>query len=438
MATVSSIASLGRPGRIPVGGTALLSWVERRIGLTPNGLVVAACAVFGWLLGRFIASRALSLLVYGVVIVLAAAYALGRRRLSVTAARSQLPTRVREGQSVNVELSLKASRGVNTILLEERLVGELGQNVLVPVPHLPAGQEVSHSYTFVPRRRGVYPVGPLTATWSDPFGLTRHRMVLSKPERIIVHPATELVHDRVISREWEDPPIRPPISRRWPTGFEFYGLRDYVSGDDPRRIVWRATAKSLDSVTGDGRYLIREAEQGITDQVIIILDTSRDRHSPGDPSESFETAVRAAASLGVRHLRDGFSVTIEANSAQLAGGLRGRRSEIPLLDQMAMINLESAPAARPIERLLTSGQRNSHHVLITPYLSRSTAGRLRLLLDRGMSVLIALITFEDSDPLSAHRAGGLGCNVVELRANASMERVFQQVTFLRAAAGGHR
>ena len=60
-------------------------------------------------------------------------------------------------------------------------------------------------------------------------------------------------------------------------------MRDYVPGDDPRRIVWRATARTLDPVSGTGRYLVRESEQGITDRVLLLIDTDRAQHSPGRP-----------------------------------------------------------------------------------------------------------------------------------------------------------
>lgn len=420
-----------RPSRAATSGSELLEFIERRIGLTASGLVVVGCAVLGYIVGRFVVSRALLLLVYGVVVVVAAAYALGRRRLAVQARRSDLPSRVREGQLVEVNLALEAQRGVSTIILQEELAEQLGTTVRVPVPNLPAGQEITHHYTFLPKLRGIYSVGPLTAVWSDPFGLTRHRTVLSEPTRLVVHPRVEQVHDRVLSREWEDPPIRPPVPRPWPTGFEFYGMRDYAIGDDPRRIMWRATAKTLDIETGEGRYLVRESEQGITDRVTIILDTDREQHSDGEPSETFETAVRAAASLGVHHLRDGFSVTLEINSGKAAAGLRGRRAEIPLLDKLAELTLEEVTCSQPMDRLLTTTQRTTHHILITPYLSQKTAARLRLMLERGTSMLLVMVLWEGIDPLALHRAGSLGCNVVEIRAGVPMDRAFLRVTGMR-------
>ena len=406
--------------------SAVLAWIERRVGLRASGVAVLAAAVGGFVLGRATQSRAVFMFVYGTVLVLGAAWLLGRKRMAIDSVRSEIPTRIREGQSVDVELSLTAKRRLSTVILEESLPPELGQTVRVPVASLPAGQEMQHSYTFGARRRGVYEVGPLSVEWSDPFGFSRRSAVLAEPTRVIVHPSTEIVSDRITSREWEDPPIRPPFSKPWPVGFEFYGMRDYVSGDDPRRIVWRKTAQTLDE-NGGGRYLVRESEQGITDRVNIYLDTSLDDHSPGDPSETFELAVRAAASVGARHLKDGFSLSLHANGSTLARGLRSGLDRITYLDALAAVQRERVPFRQSLDRLVVDPHRNAHNVLVTPYLSQEAASRLRLVTSRGTSVLVVLVMWEDSDPVTLHRAAGVGASVVEVRGGVALDRVFAKV-----------
>ena len=401
-------------------GAGLLVVAERRLGLTPAGVAVLALVGPGLVLGQQLGSRALVLLVYGALAVVALSRLLARRRLSVQAIRSSLPTRVREGSTVEVELTLTARRRLATVVLEEVLPEPFGRCVRVPVPLLPAGQAIVHGYRFTARRRGVYRVGPLVAEWSDPFGLTRKRLELTAAETVIVHPDIERVTDRVTSREWEDPPVRPPQSRPWPSGFEFYGLRDYVTGDDPRRINWLATARTGD----DGKYLVRESEQGITDRVRLVLDTDIARHSAPahhrDPSETFEQAVRAAASLGLKHLADGFGVSLEAGSGPLAKNLRGTRSRIPLLDRLAEVQLERAPLSAALDRLFSDPQRSTHNVVITPHVDAETARRISLLRARGSSVVLWLVLSEDTDPASIHRAAGLGVPVVELRPGVSL------------------
>jgi len=413
--------------QVRLRSSGLLGAVERRTQVTPAGVVLALLVLPGFALGRALGSPSVFLLGYGALAVLGLSRLLARRRLSVEALRSTLPTRIRVDQRVEVQLSLRTERRLATVVLEEELPAAFGTSVRLPVALLQVGDNLEHGYRFTARRRGVFQVGPLVAEWSDPFGLTRKRVQIAPAETVIVHPDTESVQDRITSREWEDPPIRPPQSKPWPSGFEFYGMRDYVNGDDPRRIIWTASAKTED------RYLVRESEQGITDRVTLLLDTDREHHSPGDPSETFERAVRAVASLGVRHLTDGFSVTLQANDGRLAKSLRGPRARIPLLDALAEVQTTAVPLSQSLDRLFLDRQRNTHNVLVTPYLDGDAARRIRILLERGTSVLLVLLLWEDTDSAMIHRAGGLGCNVVELRPGVSFER-----TFARMVGAGRR
>jgi uncharacterized protein (DUF58 family) len=404
-------------GRRESSAHTSLQRVEEKLGLSSSGLAVAGFAVLGWIVARALGGRALFLLVYVSVLLLGVAWWMARRRRPVSAARSQLPVRVREGQTVIAELTLRSRRRLTSFIVEERLDEALGTPVRVAVGTLSPGRDLHHEYSIRPRRRGVYNIGPLEAEWTDPFGLARSRQPLLERTEIIVHPSTEVILDSPTARKWEDPPVRPPVSRAWPAGFEFYGMRDYVVGDDLRRVVWRASART-------GRLLVRESEQGITDRVVVLLDTDRAAHRPGDVSDTFEVAVRCAASLGVHHLQDGMSVGLEANARRLAVDLRGPRARIPMLDELARVQRDAAPLRDAVDRVLRVRAGVGHYLVITPRLDASTAARLRLLVEKGSSVLVAAVVWEESDPLTVRRAVEVGAQVVEVRPGAVLGTVF--------------
>jgi uncharacterized protein (DUF58 family) len=403
-----------------------LARVEERLGLSASGLAVAGFAALGWIVARALGGRALFLLVYAALLLLAAAWWIARRRRPVSAERSQLPVRVREGQTVLAEITLRARRRLTSFIVEERLDGALGAPVRIAVGTLAPDRDVHHQYSIRPRRRGVYHVGPLEAEWTDPFGLARGRQPLLERTEIIVHPSIEVAIDRPTARKWEDPPVRPPVSRAWPAGFDFYGMRDYVAGDDLRRVVWRASART-------GRLLVREFEQGITDRIVVMLDTDASWHRPGEVSDTFEAAVRCAASLAVRHLQDGFSVGLEANGRRLAVDLRGPRARIPLLDELARVQREATPLRQAMDRMLRVRAGVAHHIVITPHLDADTAARLRLLVEKGGSVLVAAVVWEESDTLTVRRAVEMGAQVVEVRPGAALATVLA-----RAVGAGAR
>jgi uncharacterized protein (DUF58 family) len=201
-------------------------------------------------------------------------------------------------------------------------------------------------------------------------------------------------------------------------------MRDYQPGDDPRRIVWRAAARTWDPDRNAGTLLVRESEQGITDRVTLLLDNDAARHDSEDPSPSFETAVSAAASVAVQHLRDGFAVTIEANDERLVDAARGMTVEIALLDVLARVERRRAPLADAVERLLVEGGRPRHIVLITPHVDERAAARLRLFFDYGASLIVCALVGEDRNPPWLHRVATLGGQVAELQSGAPLATAF--------------
>lgn len=404
-------------GAVEWSVSALLADMERRLGLTVTGLALLAVAVIGWFIAHGLGGRTLYLLAYATVAMIGVGLYLARRRRPVTAARSELNRRARVGQTLPVELVLSATGKVTSFRIEEQLPETLGRSVVVPVSSIRPGSDLTHRYTIRPALRGIFTVGPLTAEFTDPMGLAKRRQELVGTTEIIVHPNVEEVLDRPLTRAFEDPPMRPPRSRPWPEGFEFYGMRDYVPGDDLRRVVWRAFGRTE-------RLLVREFEQGISDRIAIVLDTDESWHSPGYPSDTFETAVRIAASVGVRHIRDGMTVRLETNYDPL-GRFRGPRARLPFLDELARARTGREPLAEAMARLARSGRRDDHVVLVTSHFDAQSAASANLLVNDGASITVCAIVWEESDPVTLRRAHEIGAQVVQLRPGASLRGAFR-------------
>ena len=195
-------------------------------------------------------------------------------------------------------------------------------------------------------------------------------------------------------------------------------MRDYVPGDDLRRVVWAAVAKT-------GRMLVRESEQGITDRVSIAARHVRRGPQPGRPE---------------RHVRDGRARRRVDRDTPHQGRLLGHRSppatdawrpacagrapRIALLDDLARVNASNADLSGAGQVLLADARRGSHIVVITPHLDKDVTNRLRLVLERGSSVVVVKIVWDESDPQSLARAASLGCQVVQVPLNASIEAAF--------------
>lgn len=391
-----------------LGQRVRLGW--RRLGLTRAGSAGLAASILVWIAARVVAGQAMYLVAYGLFAGVLGSLALAPRRLKLDAERTGLFPRAQAGQQLDVTISLTAVRRVSTIVIEEQIPATLGASVRVPVARLGKGQSLQRSYTLVPPRRGVYQVGPLVAVASDPLGLAQREIRLAEPFELLVHPSIEPMEDRPLSRQFEDPPMRPPVSRPWPSGLEFFGLRDYVPGDDLRRINWRASARA-------NNLMVREAEQGITDKIVLVLDTDRRGHSRDGEgvSESFEAGVRAAASLGIFHLRTGFEVQLLSNAGALERPLRGLSSQLALLDAFARVSLGRAPLLDVLSNLAANPPRDAHTVIVTPRLGPEDAARLRMVARGGASVLLVALLWDEHSAGLLALATELGCKVSAIR-----------------------
>jgi uncharacterized protein (DUF58 family) len=400
-------------------GARLRRAITKISGLTNSGQIMVVVAVVFWGLGRYAGGRPLYMLAYGVVVVVVASKFLTRRVPPVVGVRGDTNPRVREGTVVDLAVTMTSERRVANLVLEERLPLEFGQVATIAVASVSPEQPVEHTYAVNAWRRGVYELGPLTVRWGDPFGLTTREATLAESFELVVHPTVEPVTDRPLTRMWEDPPFRPPVSKPWPSGMELYGMRAYEPGDDVRRVVWRAFLRT-------GQLLVQEAEQGISDKVILLLDADRKMHSKGLLSESFEAGVRTIASLAVHHLGEGYEVTVEGNDAKIVGPVRTGPNKIRLLDELARLDLGDAPLSAGMARLASLAQRDTHLVIVTPYLDRESAARLELLTNRGVQVVVVALVWDEDHTENLSRATSLGAQVVEIRPNTPLAVAFRR------------
>ena len=106
------------------------------------------------------------------------------------------------------------------------------------------GRQKSAGYRVPTERRGVLTIGPLVALRSDLLGLARSVDVVAGVDEILVAPrAFELpmpeLGDGILGRHLLVQSVRLGPG-------EFHSLREYVPGDEPRTIHWRASARSDD------------------------------------------------------------------------------------------------------------------------------------------------------------------------------------------------
>jgi uncharacterized protein (DUF58 family) len=214
------------------------------------------------------------------------------RRPRVEANRVVVPERVRVGRPARSNLTI-----INTG--RRRTSGGLaleqfgGTQLPIELPSLEPNESATISTELPTDSRGVFRVGPLDVTRADPFGLVRSGEPDEGITRLWVHP---LVHQLEpfpsgIARDLEGPDSGEALEG----GVTFHTLRDYVRGDDLRQIHWRSSARA-------NKLMVRHNVDTHQPRSLVILDTRASSYT----AESFEDAIRAAASIVMASMTRGF------------------------------------------------------------------------------------------------------------------------------------
>lgn len=163
---------------------------------------------------------------------------------------------------------------------------------------LPGGGAMDLNYIFQ-ATRGLYTWTTIHASASDPFGLFEVKQEVPAFGETLVRPAP--IRLRHISLEPRFTLHAPgPLSARLAgSGTDFFGIREYRSGDSLRRVNWRLAARH------PGARFTNEFEREEIADFGLILDARKLTNTETMEAALFESSVRATASLAEIFLKEG-------------------------------------------------------------------------------------------------------------------------------------
>lgn len=270
-------------------------------------------AALGAGFGAVVAGRVFGLLelyVIGTALVVALALAMltVRRPLPrLQVQRALRPALVAVGEPARVDLVVtnRAALPSPRLKLWEP-VGDKGGAPMQLAP-LASGHSCSAAYRVPTGRRGVLQTGPLRAERTDPLGLaTRGGWMAGADEVLVVPERVPLAFPHVDSPGRLGQYLRMKAFAQ--NSSEFHSHREYVPGDDLRRISWKASARV-------GDLIVRETAQEGLRHCTVVLDTLAN----GYVDDSFERAVSAAASVVAAAAADGVTTRLVAPGIDLRG-----------------------------------------------------------------------------------------------------------------------
>ena len=235
-------------------------------------------------------------------------------------------------------------------------------------------------------QRGHFRIDPLQVRTGDPFGFFEASAGVGHGITLVVYPRIDALPF------WRLPPAsiegaNASPERTLQTTPLATTVRPYAPGDAMNRIAWRTTARS-------GEIFVKEFELEQTTDVWLIVDLDDELEVGYGESSTTEVAVRAAASIADKAIRENRSVglTVSGHRTTVIPADRGARQRLKILQLLAAVE---ADGSTPLDEVLVTG--------IT---------RLR----RGMTAVVITATQDPSfvRPLASLRSRGVGVVVISL------------------------
>lgn len=307
-----------------------------RLSITRQGVNVCIAGVAALVVGRVFGI--VELYVIGAACfaaVVVAAIAVWTRRPRIEASRWIHPSLLVAGDTGRVDIAVEHAGRIRSapFVLEEavRRTNTEDHVARLPMSALRAGSSSTSGYRVPTAIRGVIQLGPLRAVTTDVLGLARSSKPVVGIDEIVVAPRTEVLDMPELGRGAVGEALLAS-SRRLGPG-DFHGLREYATGDEPRSIHWKASARTDD-------LMVREHTVEGLHQCTVVFDPSPEAHGG---TANFERGITAAASLVHSAARSGL------NTRFITGGgvdLRGPEVVANTLRVLARIE-SSGPTALP-------------------------------------------------------------------------------------------
>ncbi|HKQ50340.1 MAG TPA: DUF58 domain-containing protein [Phycisphaerae bacterium] len=259
----------------------------------------------------------------------------GWRTLRALSVRRLLPDIAIAGQPTEIRYSLtnhRAWNGARGLRLMDALSGNAAMaSPETFIPFLRPQETIVITVPAVAGRRGRVRFSTIRLSMGFPFGIFNKSVVFPAEADLVVLPALGRLRGDVIraSRTADSPGGGFSMSRA-KGDEEFYGLREFREGDNPRRIHWRRSAQV-------GQLMIREMANTREAQIWCVVDT---RCDPRDVEQAtrLELAISAAATAICDALERGTKVGLICNGEPLTvlPPVGGRPRRARLLRELAI------------------------------------------------------------------------------------------------------
>lgn len=187
-----------------------------------------------------------------------------------------------------------------------------------------------------PVRRGAVHFSRIAVGTTFPFGIFRRVTVFTQPGRVVIYPRLHRIRRELLENVRCHDPAGSRFSQQGGGHEEFFGLREYRSGDSIRSIDWKHSARF-------GQLVSRDFTRLTPPRVMVILDLR------GGDDEHRERAISFGASLVCQAHLEGFEVglAVAGVAAPVFAPARGRHHRTRVLHTLGELDVRVAAPGLP-------------------------------------------------------------------------------------------
>jgi uncharacterized protein (DUF58 family) len=173
-----------------------------------------------------------------------------------------------EPQQVTLTIENPRRRGLR-IRLRDDVPNSFAAEPAEFLVNVPGKSRVELEYRLVPGKRGTYALEQVDALISSRLGLWARACSWPVRTEVRVYPDIhQIARYTLLARRDRLSALGVRSSRRLGTDNEFERLRDYIEGDDPRHLDWRATARRR-------KLTVRAFQHDQSQRILFMIDCGR-------------------------------------------------------------------------------------------------------------------------------------------------------------------
>ncbi|MDD5729600.1 MAG: DUF58 domain-containing protein [Candidatus Omnitrophica bacterium] len=258
---------------------------------------------------------------------------------SLKISRTNIP-KIQEDESVEINIKI-ANKGMIPLLnlvVEDSApcaqAGERKKYILVDYLGISGEKELKYS-CFCPLR-GLYGLGPVKVYFFDPFGLIFLRKTFAARSELYVYPRTFKVTRFPELTKGNAPWFGIETSRVSGDEDEFFGVREYKSGDPIKKIHWISSARK-------NELIVKEYQRQSFFKATIVFNLDKENNLGEGKNSVCEYIIKIVASVSKYLINMGVSVEVIAHTDDTVciEANKGNEHLEDILKFLAMAKIES-------------------------------------------------------------------------------------------------